>query len=97
MDASIEFRPLTVLIGANGAGKSNLISFFSLVNALMAGRLQVHVRVNGGAESLLHFGSKQTSAFQKPNFDLNRMQANAATHSDLSRLLTGHWFSSRKD
>jgi predicted ATP-dependent endonuclease of OLD family len=33
-DAEIEFRPLNVLIGANGAGKSNLVSFFKLVTEM---------------------------------------------------------------
>jgi predicted ATPase len=31
-DATIELRPLNVLIGANAAGKSNLVSFFKLMN-----------------------------------------------------------------
>ena len=33
-DAKIELRPLNVLIGANGAGKSNLVSFFKLMNEI---------------------------------------------------------------
>ncbi|MEQ8753035.1 MAG: AAA family ATPase [Coleofasciculus sp. G1-WW12-02] len=36
----LELRSLNVLIGANGAGKSNLVSFFKLLNEMMAGRLQ---------------------------------------------------------
>jgi len=32
--ATLEVRPLNVLIGANGAGKSNLISFFKLMNEI---------------------------------------------------------------
>ena len=63
-DAKIELRPLNVLIGANGAGKSNLVSFFKLMNEMMAGRLQVHVGTTGGAESLLHYGSKRTQAIE---------------------------------
>jgi predicted ATPase len=63
-DAEIELRPLNVLIGANGAGKSNLVSFFKSVNEMMGGRLQVHVGTTGGAESLLHYGSKQTPAIE---------------------------------
>jgi predicted ATPase len=59
-DAEIELRPLNVLIGANGAGKSNLVSFFKLVSEMMEGRFQVHVGTIGGAESLLHYGSKRT-------------------------------------
>ena len=27
-DADIELRPLNILIGANGSGKSNLLSYF---------------------------------------------------------------------
>src|SRR5205807_3935925 len=63
-DAEIELRPLNVLIGANGAGKSNLVSFFKLVNEMMGGRFQVHVGTVGGAESLLHYGSKRTSVIE---------------------------------
>jgi predicted ATPase len=60
LDAEIELRPLNVLIGANGAGKSNLVSFFKLMSEMMEGRFQEHVERTGGAESLLHFGSKRT-------------------------------------
>ena len=54
-DAEIELRPLNVLIGANGAGKSNLVSFFKLMSAMMEGRFQEHVGTTGGAESLLQW------------------------------------------
>ncbi len=56
----LELRPLNVMIGANGAGKSNLISFFKLLNEMMAGRLQLHIDTTGRAQSLLHFGPKVT-------------------------------------
>ncbi|WP_242038992.1 AAA family ATPase [Anabaena lutea] len=41
----IELRPLNILIGANGAGKSNLISFFKMLNEMMAGRLQQYIGI----------------------------------------------------
>jgi predicted ATPase len=63
-DAEIKLRPLNVLIGANGAGKSNLVSFFKLMNEMMGSRFQVYVAATGGAESLLHCGSKRTAAIQ---------------------------------
>jgi predicted ATPase len=63
-DANIELRPLNVLIGANGAGKSNLVSFFKLMYEMMGGRVQVHVATIGGAESLLQYGSKQTATIE---------------------------------
>jgi predicted ATPase len=63
-DAKIEIGPLNVLIGANGAGKSNLISFFKLISEMRGGRFQIHVGITGGSESLLHYGSKRTSAIE---------------------------------
>lgn len=56
----LELRPLNVLIGANGAGKSNLISFFKLLNEMMAGRLQQYIGTSGRAQSILYFGPKVT-------------------------------------
>ena len=55
-EMSLELRPLNILIGANGAGKSNLIAFFKFVNELMGGRLQQHIGATGRATGNLHFG-----------------------------------------
>ena len=33
----VEFLPINVLIGANGAGKSNFMEVFSLLNAISQG------------------------------------------------------------
>jgi predicted ATPase len=60
----LELRPLNVLIGANGAGKSNLVSFFKMLNEMMAERLQQYIGTAGGAHSLLHFGPKTTSEME---------------------------------
>ena len=57
---SLDFRPLNVMIGANGAGKSNIVAFFKLMNELMGGRLQKHIGSTGGASANLHFGPKIT-------------------------------------
>ena len=59
-EMTLELRPLNVLIGANGAGKSNLIAFFKLVNELMGGRLQQHIGATGRATANLHFGPRIT-------------------------------------
>jgi predicted ATPase len=56
----LELGSLNVLIGANGAGKSNLISFFKLMNEMMGGRLQQHIGSTGRATANLHFGPKVT-------------------------------------
>ena len=47
---SIEIKPLNVLIGANGAGKSNFISFFKFLNMLFKQQLQNHIARNGRAD-----------------------------------------------
>ena len=57
---TLELRPLNILIGANGAGKSNLVLFFKMLNEMMGGRLQQFIATSGRAQSLLHFGPKVT-------------------------------------
>lgn len=62
--ASIEKLPLraiNVLIGPNGSGKSNFIGVFAFLHAVREGRLQNYVGTAGGADRILHFGSKETS------------------------------------
>jgi predicted ATPase len=59
-DASLELRKLNILIGANGAGKSSFVSFFKMLNEMMAGRLQEFVGKTGRGYSVLHFGPKAT-------------------------------------
>lgn len=52
---------LNVMIGSNGAGKSNFISLFKMLNEIIEGKLQSYVKRSGGANTILYFGSKQTS------------------------------------
>jgi predicted ATPase len=59
-DMDLELRPLNILIGANGAGKSNFVSFFKMLNEMMASRLQTYIGTAGRAQSLLHYGSRTT-------------------------------------
>ena len=58
-DLTFEPLALNVLIGANGAGKSNFISFFRLMAWLAAGNLQYHLG-EVGAHRLLHDGPQKT-------------------------------------
>lgn len=57
---AIEFGDVTVLLGANGAGKSNIVSFFKLLNFTTTGALQEYIGREGGSDSLLHYGRKIT-------------------------------------
>ena len=54
------FGPITVLVGANGSGKSNLIGFFRMMNEMMLGGQQRFVQEGGGGSNFLHFGPKRT-------------------------------------
>ena len=56
----LAIRPINVLIGANGSGKSNFLGVFKLLQAIRAGRLQDYVARAGGSDRILHFGSKVT-------------------------------------
>jgi predicted ATPase len=59
-EVNLDFSDLNVLIGANGAGKSNLISFFYMLNHMLTGALQRFVAQYGPASALLHDGPKRT-------------------------------------
>ena len=58
----LELKPINVLIGANGAGKSNLVDVFSLLRAWTKGQesLNEYVARTGGADRNLYFGTKTT-------------------------------------
>lgn len=53
-------RDVNVLIGANGAGKSNLLDFFRMLRAMATGSFQNFVRTEGGSDPLLFMGPKHT-------------------------------------
>jgi predicted ATPase len=58
----LKFKEINVLIGANGAGKSNFISFFRFLGAIFQspGELQLYTADAGGADALLFDRSKTT-------------------------------------
>ena len=59
-----KLSPLNVLIGANGAGKSNFVEFFRLLKELIEQRLQVALQtMEGGADACLYMGPKITKRF----------------------------------
>ncbi|MFH1859715.1 MAG: AAA family ATPase [bacterium] len=65
--ASVEklvLRHINIIIGPNGSGKSNFIGVFAFLHAIREGHLNEYVRISGGAEQLLHFGSKMTKEIQ---------------------------------
>ena len=62
---NLDHFPLTnvnVLIGSNGAGKSNFVGFFRLLRQLIEQRLQLFVGTQGGADACLYLGPRETKA-----------------------------------
>ncbi len=59
-DIDLELRPVNILLGGNGAGKSNMLGAFELLREIVEMRLQVYTARQGGASSLLHFGPRHT-------------------------------------
>lgn len=78
-EMELELRPLNILIGANGAGKSNFIGMFRFLRELINENLQLHVTKEGGADTLLYFGSRTTAELNiHVQFSPNKQnQANA--------------------
>jgi predicted ATPase len=60
----LELGAMNLLIGQNGAGKSNLLSFFRMMSQMFAdpGSLQFFVSKAGGANAILHNGARATQA-----------------------------------
>lgn len=62
--AKVELGPINILIGANGAGKSNFISFFEFLNNYSQNKLREYVDLNGGVDRFLFQGRKVTEALK---------------------------------
>ncbi len=56
----LDIRPINVLVGANGAGKSNFLEVFDIIGEALNLNLQRTVKRLGGANHLLHYGAKVT-------------------------------------
>lgn len=80
----LELLPINVLIGANGAGKSNFIDFFKFVKNIYDGNLEDYLADEVGAENVLYFGLKKSDylsgkiEFNKKNAYYFELKANKA-------------------
>lgn len=57
---TLKLGNVNILLGANGAGKSNIISFFKMISYMMSRSFEMYVELAGTANSLLYYGSKKT-------------------------------------
>ena len=60
-DIRLDLSPVNILIGANGSGKSNFISFFELLNRLYNRSLREYIALKGGEDKILFRGKKITN------------------------------------
>ena len=56
----LKLKELNVLIGANGVGKTNFISYFRMLGELVENRLQSWTTTQGSVDRILTFGIKET-------------------------------------
>jgi predicted ATPase len=93
----LELRPINVLIGANGSGKSNFVGVFDFLHAIGERRLKSFVAAAGGAEKILHFGSKTTKELRQDLFFSNAESSyglQLSPTSDDGLFLAGEWWDS---
>lgn len=60
----VPLTEINILIGENGAGKSNFISFFEMVKAIYDQRLGAYMLSNGGINSQLYRGLKYSKSIE---------------------------------
>lgn len=73
-DLTLPLHRLNVLIGTNGVGKSNFISFFELTKALFEQRFGNYTLAKGGIDNLLYHGRKG-SEFMEGLIDFDNTNA----------------------
>lgn len=81
----------TVLIGANGSGKSNLMRFFAMLGSMRARELGKAIAAWGGADDQLFGGSSQTPSIEAElalNTTLGAFEYKfSLSHADMDRLI----------
>jgi len=60
-DLDLKLRPINILIGSNGSGKSNFLSFFDFVTEIFNNNLREYIALRG-IDTFLHKGDKVTEA-----------------------------------
>jgi predicted ATPase len=69
-ELELDLRAINIFIGANGSGKSNLLSFFDFLKNIYNQNLQEYVALRGGIDRFLHKGDKVTEEISA-KLDLN--------------------------
>lgn len=101
----LEIGDINILLGANGAGKSNIVSFFKMIGYMMNESLQQFIAQSGTNQKFLYYGSKRTPTLSaeirfdgKNSYDIYRF---SLTNAVLDRLIISseeiEWKNSKTD
>ena len=63
-EINFNLRKINLLIGSNGAGKSNFLSLFELLGRAFNQGLEQYVALKGGVDKFLHKGRKETNVIE---------------------------------
>lgn len=92
-NCELNLNMVNVLIGSNGAGKSNFISLFKMLQSMIDGELQLYVAKHGGSNAFLFSGGKRTERINvKFYFGSNGYQFELRPTMDNRFLFQGEWF-----
>ncbi len=87
---TLDIGSTNILLGANGAGKSNIISFFKMIGYMMNESLQQFIAQSGTNQKFLYYGSKKTPTLSaeirfdgKDSYDIYRFSLTNAVQDRL--------------
>ncbi len=85
----LKLSDINLLIGGNGAGKSNFISVFKMLQNIIEKTLQTYVGTSGGANALMFNGRKQTEKIEMEFFFGNNSYKFELLPTDENSLIFG--------
>lgn len=96
-ELTVPLNAINILIGSNGAGKSNFLSLFELLGNAYEGFLARSVAQSGGVDKLLHMGRKVTDRISievkegKNSYILDLMESDGSLIVENERLGFSPW------
>ncbi|MCH3993803.1 MAG: AAA family ATPase [Prevotella sp.] len=96
-EMDLDLLPINILIGSNGVGKSNFISFFKLVNNLYEKNLERY-SIEEGVDRLMYYGRKHTDTihgylnfgYNQYDFKLGANKGGSLYIKEETSLCSGH-------